>query len=122
MLLSSKKESMLKETKKYGQKHGQKFFRLWFVKKTNMSETAKNLWCMKHYSSNATIEMLKAPVILSATTETKYSKMVRVEFVEDSLLKIWSDMGPFLNTFFELSKDLQLHKKTWNQTGNQKKA
>ena len=29
---------------------------------------------MKHYSSNATKEMLKAPVILSATTGTKYSK------------------------------------------------
>ena len=39
-----------------------------------MSEPVKNLSCMKHYSLNATKEMLKAPVILSATTGTKYSK------------------------------------------------
>ena len=44
---------------------------------------------MKHYSSNATIEMLKTPVIFPATTGTKYVRMVRVEFVEESLKNIF---------------------------------
>ena len=58
---------------------------LWFAKKTNTSEPVKNLWHMKHYSLNATVEMLKAPVILSATTGAKYLRINQVEFVEDSL-------------------------------------
>ena len=40
---------------------------------------------MKHYSLNATVEMLKAPVILSATTGAKYLRINQVEFVEDNL-------------------------------------